>query len=448
MIIPFIPFATYSPIIFSISFTIFSFFIYFNLIDIYPINFDIPEIIIPPVITSVVLFIWEWCRFYSNIRKYYRISIMVYNFCKKKIKKIYTNTIIVFKHVLSKLYYNLMLNVTLIGKLFNENWTVKFYDELPTETGKLVAEVLDTILALLSQYLSNRKADNSDVDMTDPNEDEPSPGGGGPDPGSNGDDSEPEDNDSKKRVDKGKGKAIEEEISEQDEYNKTKIDKGKGKAKAATPEELPEELPEVLPEEMAKESQKELTDFDKKYFKDLERAKFNSLNEGTYGESSRDGATLVEREQEQARLDSLKQDNGQSSTQGASSGPNESAETQGASLGPNESAERKKEVVLSYDDFRAASEQRMAIIRAFNNITETLTSENSKLDAVQRQALVEQSVGLKKDVQSMDTYIAALKDYLFIPSNDRGYDSTSNEESGEYSSSSEEESRPNKRSKK
>lgn len=43
MIIPFIPFATYSPIIFSISFTIFSFFIYFNLIDINPINFDILE---------------------------------------------------------------------------------------------------------------------------------------------------------------------------------------------------------------------------------------------------------------------------------------------------------------------------------------------------------------------------------------------------------------------
>lgn len=301
---------------------------------------------------------------------------------------------------------------------------------------------------MLRQYLSNRKADNSDVDMADPNEDEPSPGGGGPDPGSNGDDSEPEDNDSKKRVDKGKGKAIEEERSEQDEYNQTKIDKGKGKAKAATPEELPEELPEVLPEEMAKESQKELTDDDENYSKDIERAIFNSLNEGTYGESPRDGATLVERVREQARLDSLEQDKGQSSTQGASSGPNESAETQGASLGPNVSAERKKEVVLSYDDFRAASEERMAAVRRFNNITETLTSENSKLDAVQRQALVEESVGLKKVVQSMDTSIAALKDSLSIPSDDRGYDSTSNEESGEYSSSSEEESRPNKRSKK
>lgn len=52
-----IPFTTFSPIIFSIFLSIFSFCIYFKLIDTYLINFDMPEIIIPTIITSTVLFI-------------------------------------------------------------------------------------------------------------------------------------------------------------------------------------------------------------------------------------------------------------------------------------------------------------------------------------------------------------------------------------------------------
>ena len=53
-----LPFITaYSPILFSIFFTIFSFCIYFKLIDIYPLNFDMPEVVIPTIITSTVLFI-------------------------------------------------------------------------------------------------------------------------------------------------------------------------------------------------------------------------------------------------------------------------------------------------------------------------------------------------------------------------------------------------------
>lgn len=55
MVIPFI--TVYCPIIFSIFLTIFSFCIYFKLIDIYPLNFYMPEIVIPTIITSTVLFV-------------------------------------------------------------------------------------------------------------------------------------------------------------------------------------------------------------------------------------------------------------------------------------------------------------------------------------------------------------------------------------------------------
>lgn len=85
IIIPFI--TLYSPILFSVSLTIFSFFIYFNLIDIDLSNFYMPDIVIPTIITSTVLFIWEYYRLYSKIRKYYITGKMVYMFCKEKIQK-------------------------------------------------------------------------------------------------------------------------------------------------------------------------------------------------------------------------------------------------------------------------------------------------------------------------------------------------------------------------
>lgn len=447
MIIPFIPFTTYSPIIFSIFLTMISFCFYFKFIDInfdmYQINFFVPEVVIPAVLSSAFHLLWESYRFYSNIKKYCKLGKMAYIFCEKKIMEIYKNTLIVFKHVLSKLYDKLLLTFTYLGKLFNENSTVKFFEESLGELANSLGSALSSIGTLLQHLFNKSEGDNSDVDMPDPNEDEPGPGGGGPGP--NGDDSDPEDNDSKKKIDKGKGKAIEEEVPEE-YYNQTKLDKGKGKAKAATPEELLEEPSEELPEELPEESKEASTDYDEENFqKDLERAKFNSLNDSTYGESSRDGATLVEREQEQDRLDSLREARGESSTQGASIGPDESAETQGASLGPSKSTETQKEV--SYEDFLIASEKRMAAIRDFNSITETLNSED-QLDAVQRQTLLESSIALKNYVQQADEHIAYLIDSLSIPSDDRGYESSSNEESYEYSSSSEDESRPNKRSKK
>jgi hypothetical protein len=51
------PFITNSPTLFSVFLKILSFFIYFELIDIFIINFDMPEIVIPTIITSTVLLI-------------------------------------------------------------------------------------------------------------------------------------------------------------------------------------------------------------------------------------------------------------------------------------------------------------------------------------------------------------------------------------------------------
>ena len=81
--IPIIP--MYSPIIFSIFLTIFSFCISFKLIDFNLIflNFHIPEFVIPTAITSILLFVWQYYRLYSKVRKYYKIGKIIYMFCKK-----------------------------------------------------------------------------------------------------------------------------------------------------------------------------------------------------------------------------------------------------------------------------------------------------------------------------------------------------------------------------
>jgi hypothetical protein len=98
---PIIP--MYSPIIFRIFLTIFSICISFKLID-FNLNyliFHIPEVVIPTIITSVVLFAWESYRLYSKFKKYYKLGKIVYMFCKKKIhsfhKKIY--------YLYEKIYY-------------------------------------------------------------------------------------------------------------------------------------------------------------------------------------------------------------------------------------------------------------------------------------------------------------------------------------------------------
>ena len=76
----------YNPIITSIFLLMFSFCIFFNLVDI-NLNYlilHISGIAIPSIIISIMLFVWEYYRLYSKIKKYYKISKIIYLFCLKK----------------------------------------------------------------------------------------------------------------------------------------------------------------------------------------------------------------------------------------------------------------------------------------------------------------------------------------------------------------------------
>ena len=86
---PIIP--MYSPVIFHIFLTIFSIcisfkWIYFNLYYLIPYT---PEVVIPAILTNIVLFVWEYYKLYSKVRKYYKVSKVIHMFCKKKIHYFY-----------------------------------------------------------------------------------------------------------------------------------------------------------------------------------------------------------------------------------------------------------------------------------------------------------------------------------------------------------------------
>jgi hypothetical protein len=81
----------YSSILFHIFLTIFTFCIYFKLID-FDLSYWIfytPEVAIPTIITSILWFVWEYYRLYSKVRKYYKVGKIIYMFCKKKIYSLY-----------------------------------------------------------------------------------------------------------------------------------------------------------------------------------------------------------------------------------------------------------------------------------------------------------------------------------------------------------------------
>jgi len=91
LFLPIIP--MYSPIVFRILLTIFSFcislkFIDFNL-DYFIVHLPLPEIAISTTIISIVLFVWEYYRLYSKVRRYYRIGKIIYMFLKKNIYSFY-----------------------------------------------------------------------------------------------------------------------------------------------------------------------------------------------------------------------------------------------------------------------------------------------------------------------------------------------------------------------
>lgn len=87
MFFPIIP--MYNPVFFSIVLTIFSFCISFNLIDFNLDYFHITGVVIPTIVISTVLFVWEYYRLYTKIRKYYKLGKVIYIFCKKKIYSFY-----------------------------------------------------------------------------------------------------------------------------------------------------------------------------------------------------------------------------------------------------------------------------------------------------------------------------------------------------------------------
>lgn len=316
--------------------------------------------------------------------------------------KNYKNYMLKYECVLYKIYDNLKYNVTWRMKLFNDNGILRFNDELIPAIG----EALGTLLELLSIWLKN-KSDKKDIDTDtayfDKVDSEPSPDSGenepGPGPGPGGNESEPDNDDSNKKVNKGKGRAI-------------------------------------TPEEESKERLEFYTDYDEIHEKDIEEAKLKSLKSDKIGESSKQGATLQQREEEQARLDSLRGHRGESPTEGES-------------LGQNKPTEKEKEIVLSYGHYMDVTGSRRATIRNFNDITMKLNSKHGNMDPEQRQFLLEESLQLKKDVENYNAYIDYLKKLLDIPSDDQGYNSNSSSEesTSEYSSSSDEEARPNKRPK-
>jgi hypothetical protein len=88
-IFPIIPMNSFS--ILRIFLTIFSCLISFKCIDL-DLNYlmlNLPEITIPIMLTSVVLFVWEYYRLYSKVRKSYKVGKIIYIFCKDKLYPFY-----------------------------------------------------------------------------------------------------------------------------------------------------------------------------------------------------------------------------------------------------------------------------------------------------------------------------------------------------------------------
>ena len=310
-------------------------------------------------------------------------------------------------------FYNLMLE-------FNEN-VIKFYDDLIpviVEWGTLIPQ-------LISLLNNNKSQDGSDNDLPDDPDD---PDGPGPGPGPDGDDSEPEDNDSKNK----------------------KLDKGKGKAKETTPELTPEEL-----EKLSRE-------FEEKTFQnDLEKARLESLRVNKIGESSKDGATLQQREDDQARLnslqqreddqarlDSLQREDDQARLDSLKRHEQDESSKERASLEQSNLTETQEEdsSELSPERYRRISGIRRDMAKEFNDIAIKLNSDEIILSQEQRANLLSKSLYLRSEVAQFDNYLQYLREVLNIQPEDEYNPPDSSEESSSEDSSSEE-SRPSKRPK-
>jgi NADH-ubiquinone oxidoreductase chain 3 len=88
LILPIFPINSFT--IIRILLSIFSWFIYFKFID-FDINYlipNMPDVTIPMIFTSIVLFAWEYYKLYSKVRKYYKLGKIIYVFCKEKLSLI------------------------------------------------------------------------------------------------------------------------------------------------------------------------------------------------------------------------------------------------------------------------------------------------------------------------------------------------------------------------
>ena len=100
--LPIVPIYYY---IYRLFLIVFTFCISFKLInfDLNCLIFYLPDVAIPTIITSIMLFVWECYRFYSKIKKYYKIGKLIYMVYNNiNIKNIYKKIKFYYKKILFK----------------------------------------------------------------------------------------------------------------------------------------------------------------------------------------------------------------------------------------------------------------------------------------------------------------------------------------------------------
>ncbi len=100
--LPIVPIYYY---IYRLFLIVFTFCISFKLInfDLNCLIFFLPDVAIPTIITSIMLFVWECYRFYSKIKKYYKIGKLIYMVYNNiNIKNIYKKIKFYYKKILFK----------------------------------------------------------------------------------------------------------------------------------------------------------------------------------------------------------------------------------------------------------------------------------------------------------------------------------------------------------
>jgi hypothetical protein len=253
----------------------------------------------------------------------------------------------------------------------------------------LLISKIDDSLALLSSSGGNG-------DGTYPGEGGPDSSEEGPDPGEKGPD--------KDKPSKGKGKAR--AITPEDLSDDKLPGKGKGKARAITPEDFPE-TPEKPYTDFPEIPETPYTDLDEKGFQaDVVEATLNSLKEPEepkIGESSKPGENLELKSRE----------------------------------------EKYKQAV--WDEYRYTRKELKTAIRLYNDILDNIERKGDYMDAKEKEYLLNESIKVKSKVGHYTDHAQNLKNALNIDSSEE-FSSEQNSSEDSYSGdSSDEESRPSKR---